>query len=114
MAMVGYEFYVNQYMGAQIPEKAFPAAAAQAAAVLARFYRLYTVTDSGEESQNMAVCAMAEAVYANSRRRSGVTSASMGNVSVRYENGERADKALWRELYQQAAIYLDIYRGAKV
>lgn len=111
--MVDYGFYVNQYLGSQIPEKAFSGAAKQAEAALERFRRIYQVSDSGEESRNMAVCAMAEVVYAGSRRRSGVTSASVGSVSVRYEDGERADKALWRELYQRASIYLDIYRGAK-
>lgn len=110
--MVDYEFYVNQYLGSMIPEKAFSAAASQAAAALERFCRIYRVADSGIESQRMAICAMAEALYACSRRRSGVTAASVGSVAVRYEDGERADKALWRELYQRAAIYLDIYRGA--
>ena len=61
----------------------------------------------------MAICAMAEAVYAASRRRAGVTAANIGNVSVRYENGEHANKSLQRELYQRAGIYLDIYRGAQ-
>jgi hypothetical protein len=111
--MVDYEFYVNHYLGSVIPEKAFPASASQAEAALERFCRIYRVSDSGEESRRMAVCAMAEAVYTASRRRSGVTAASTGSISVRYENGESPDKALWRELYQRACIYLDIYRGVK-
>ncbi len=110
--MVDYDFYVNQYLGNTVPEKAFPAAASQAAAALERFRRIYRVTDSGAESRRMAICAMAEAVYGGSRRHSGVTAASVGSVAVRYENGEHADKTLWRELYQRASIYLDIYRGA--
>ena len=111
--MVDYEFYVNHYLGSVIPEKAFPASASQAEAALNRFYRIYRITDSGEESRRMAICAMAEAVYTIGRRRGGITAAGAGSMSVRYENGECADKTLWRELYQRAAIYLDIYRGAR-
>ncbi|MBR4108731.1 MAG: hypothetical protein IKK41_00175 [Oscillospiraceae bacterium] len=112
--MVDYEFYVNCYLGSGIPEKAFPTAAAQAAAALDRILRIYTVAEHGEQTRKLAICAMAEAVYAASRRKAGVTAASVGNVSVRYENGEHANKSLQRELYQKAAIYLDIYRGAQV
>lgn len=111
--MADYEFYVNCYMGNAIPEKAFPAAAAQAAAALERICRIYTVGEHGEQTRKMAVCAMAEAVYAASRRRAGVTAASAGSVSVRYENGEHTDKSLQKALYRQAGIYLDIYRGAE-
>ena len=109
--MVDYKFYEHTYFGTTIPDKAFPAVAAQAAAALDRFCRIYTVAEHGEETRKMAICAMAEAIYAANRRRGGVTAASMGNVSVRYENGEHANKSLQRELYQQASVYLDIYRG---
>ncbi len=114
MVMADYDFYVNCYLGSAIPEKAFPAAAAQAAAALERIERIYTVAGSGEETRKLAICAMAEAVYAASHRKAGMTAASVGSMSVRYETGERADKALQRELYRKAAIYLDIYRGAAV
>ena len=107
--MVDFEFYTNCYMGNTIPQKAFPAAEAQASAALERLLRTYQVWESGEESRRLAVCAMAEAVYAYQKRRGGVTSASVGGVSVKYDG---KDKGLWRELYSQAAIYLDIYRGA--
>ncbi len=112
--MVDYRFYVNCYLGNAIPEKAFPAAAAYAAAALERIHRNYTVAQCGEQTQKLALCAMAEAVYAYSRRSGGMTASSAGNISVRYENGECADKSLQRELYQRAAIYLDIYRGVSV
>lgn len=112
--MVDYEFYVNCYLGSAIPQKAFPTAAAQAAAALERICRIYTVAPCGEETKKMAICAMAEAVYASSRRKAGVTAASVGNVSVRYENGEHAERSLQRELYRKAAIYLDIYRGTSL
>jgi hypothetical protein len=73
--------------------------------------RSYRVTADGTDSLNMAICAMAEALYAHSKRRSGVTAASVGEVSVRYEGAESSGKALQRELYEKASIYLDISRG---
>ena len=106
--MVEYDFYVNSYLGSVIPEKAFPGMAMRARETLARFERIYTVEDSGEECRNMALCAMAEAVY-EARRQGGLRSANVGSVRVQYEDG--SGKALERELYHRASIYLDIYRG---
>lgn len=112
--MADYDFYVNSYLGSIIPQKAFDASSARAEEALNRFKGIYQVVSSGPESEKMAVCAMAEAVYTAKKHRSGVTAASVGNVSVHYEGRDSADKALWRELYEQASIYLDIYRGAGV
>lgn len=106
--MVSYDFYVNTYLGSEMGEKQFSSMAAQAEAVLARFERLYRVS-GGELSRAMAVCAMAECLNEHQKRRGGVTSASVGSVSVRYDGTD--PRALERELYRQAAIYLDIYRG---
>ena len=50
---------------------------------------------------------MAEAAYAASCR-GVVTSASMGQVSVHYD---QTQKNVERQMYQQALNYLDIYRG---
>lgn len=104
--MVKYEFYVNQYLGSAIPEKAFSGMAAQARQVLERFKEVYRVESSGQQAESMAICAMAESLWQN--RNKGVTSASIGSVSVRYETDRNA---LRRELYDKACIYLDIYRG---
>lgn len=109
--MVDFDFYVNSYLGSAIPEKAFPGAMVQAQAVLEKYRRCYQVT-GGEESEAMALCAMAETLYAAGKRRGGVASASVGGVSVRYDSGEDSQKALKRELFQRASIFLDIYRGA--
>ncbi len=108
--MVDFDFYANSYLGSAIPERAFPGMVTQAAAVLERYRRNYQVC-GGEEAEAMALCAMAETLYAAGKRRSGVASASVGGVSVRYEAGEDSSKALERELYQRASIFLDIYRG---
>jgi len=104
--MVKYEFYVNQYLGSAIPEKAFPGVAAQAEQILSRFKQAYRVVSSGQQAESMAICAMAETLWQN--RNKGLTSASIGSVSVRYETDRNV---LRRELYDKACIYLDIYRG---
>ena len=104
--MVNYEFYVNQYLGSAIPEKAFSGVAARAEQVLKRFKQAYRVESSGQEAESMAICAMAESLWQN--RNKGLASANIGSVSVRYETDR---KALRRELYEKACIYLDIYRG---
>ena len=53
--MVNYEFYVNQYLGSFIPEKAFSGVAAQAEQVLTRFKQIYRVESSGQEAESMAI-----------------------------------------------------------
>ena len=111
--MADFTFYRDVYLGSAIPEKAFPGMALRAREVLERFQRSYRVTVPGEDSLKMAVCAMAESVYAASKRRGGVTAATVGEVSVRYEGGESAARSLNRELYEKASIYLDISRGVE-
>ena len=111
MPMTDYAFYTDVYLGSAIPEKAFPGMALRAREVLNRFQRSYQMTVPGEDSLKMALCAMAESVYAASKRHSGMTAATVGEVSVRYEGGEASAKSLQRELYEKASIYLDISRG---
>ena len=108
--MVEYEFYVSCYLGSAIPESAFSGMAARAEAVLRRFGQLYTIADCGAECRKMALCAMAEVLYEAGRHK-GIRAASTGTVSVQYQ--QDSDKALWRELYRSASIYLDIYRGVR-
>lgn len=105
--MVGFDFYVNTYLGSRIPEKAFPAYAQQAKGYLDRLCRLCRV-EGGEESRAMALCAMAETLYQERGRGSNLVSAAVGEVSVRYGGDNRT---LLGRLYEQAGIYLDIYRG---
>lgn len=104
--MADYEFYTNCYLGSVVPEKAFSQLAAQAQQYLDRLKNIYRVESSGAEAENMAVCAMAETLW--NRRKSTCASASVGSVSVRYT---QPSVSLQRELYEKAAIYLDIYRG---
>ena len=111
--MADYAFYKSVYLGAAIPEKAFPGMVQRAREVLHRFQRIYQVEVSGEDSLKMAICAMAESLYAASKRRGGLTAASVGEVSVRYEGAESSGRALQRELYEKASIYLEISRGVR-
>ena len=106
--MVDHEFYVNCYLGSAIPEKAFSGVAAQAQAYLDRIKGCCRVVSSGADAENMALCAMAETLWA--RRNDGLASASVGSVTVHYADDQ---PTLFRELYGKAAIYLDIYRGVQ-
>lgn len=111
--MTDFTFYTDVYMGELIPEKAFPGMALRAREYLQRLQRIYQVSVPGEDSLKMAVCAVAEAIFAHSKRRGGVTAASVGQVSVRYDLSDRADTVLQRQLYEKASIYLDICRGVE-
>ena len=106
--MVSYSFYTDVYMGWQLGEKEFSPLAARAGAILARYGRIYRVSCPGEDSKAMAICAMAETLK-QYEKRSGITSTSIGGVSVQYEETSRRELA--RELFSQASIYLDITRG---
>ena len=109
--MVDFQFYTQIYLGDRIPMQVFDRYAKRAEEELNRIQRLYQVTVPGSDSRDLAICAMAETLYDHSKRRGGITAASAGQVSVRYDNTDTADRQLRRELYEKAAIYLDIYRG---
>ena len=113
MPMADFAFYTDVYLGSAIPEKAFCSMAQRANEILLRFCRIYRVSVPGEDSRKLAVCAMAESLYAHSKRRGGISAASVGEVSVHYEGGAQADRQLNRELYEKASIYLDICRGVE-
>jgi len=106
--VVDYEFYVNYYLGSAIPENAFSGVAARARHYLNKLRRIYRVESSGQEAEKMAICAMAEVLWAG--RSKNVSAATVGSVSVRYDTDKTA---LQRELYEQASVYLDIYRGVE-
>ncbi len=108
--MVSYEFYRDAYLGTALGEKEFPPLAARAEETLSRFARIYTVDCPGADSRAMAVCAMAETLKQWSSRQ-GITSTTVGGVSVHYENGD--SRALETALYRRAGVYLDIYRGVR-
>ena len=109
--MADFGFYKDVFLGELIPEKSFPSLAQRAREVLQGYERTYRVNIPGEDSYRMAICAMAETFYTYGKRRTGVASASVGEVSVRYEGSDDYHKRMHRELYQKASIYLDITRG---
>ena len=108
--MLTYEFYVDSYWGSAIPETAFPQIAARAEAALSRMKRIYRVEGTGELSEKMALCAMAETIYRFSQRSEGGSQVRMGGMTVSYTE----PKALSRAWLQRARVYLDIYRGRDV
>jgi len=98
--MVDYEFYVNDYLGSAIPEKAFSGVAAQARQWLNCFKNNYQVASSGSAAEKMAVCVMAETLW-NRRKEELTGKTGSGKNTLR------------REMYEAASVYLDIYRGVK-
>ena len=115
--MVEHEFYILKYHGASIssPDEWYTYES-RAAAKLARYKRIYTVSAPDENAEAMAICAMADAFYAFDSVANGgnVQSASIGSVSASYGNTPSIDvspKGQAKELYRCACLYLDIYRG---
>lgn len=118
--MVSYQFYTSTYHGGSISEHDWPFYEVKAADQLKRYKRIYTVTVPTDypEGENMAICAMAEALQGFdliANGEAGVQSASIGSVSTSYGNGAAAvdvsPKGQAKELYRLACLYLDIYRG---
>lgn len=107
--MESYDFYVNTYLGSLLTEDSFPGYAQRAREVLDRLCRICRV-EGGEEAKAMAICAMAETLYRDGKKQPGVVSAAVGEVSVRYQE----ENSQLGRLYNQAGIYLDIYRGKGV
>lgn len=118
--MTEYAFYKDSYLGGSIPEADFPRLAKRAEAQLQRYKRIYTVQAPEKNSEDMALCAMADALYYFECAQNGeggpVSSASIGSVSVSYGGMSGVDvspKAQAKELYRCACLYLDIYRGCR-
>ena len=117
--MVNYEFYAETYKGTSIPLAEWPMYEARAAEQLAYYKRVYTVTAPEENSENMAVCALADTLAYFTAAQNGtggaVSSASIGSVSVSYGSAansvDLSANGQARELMRCARLYLDIYRG---
>ena len=117
--MVAYEFYKSTYLGNSIPEADFPRLSKRAGDQLNHYKRLYFVTAPDADSEDMAVCAMADALYYFESAQNGaagpISSASIGSVSTSYSSFSGAvdlsSAGQSKELYRCACLYLDIYRG---
>ena len=103
--MVSYEFYRDVYLGSALEEEDFPKAAARAERWMQKLERTFFVAPVGEDSRDLAVCAVAEAMEQH-RRQAGMTQTSVGGVSVRYDS-----KSLEKKLHRCAGVFLDIRRG---
>ncbi|NLU24143.1 MAG: hypothetical protein GXW99_05385 [Clostridiales bacterium] len=108
--MADYAFYTGTYLGGSIPAADFPRLAKRAEEQLARYKRLYTVVGEAE-ADDMAICAMADAMYYFETAQNAPQSASIGSVSSSRGTVDISPKAQAAELYRCAALYLDIYRG---
>lgn len=113
--MPDYAFYQAIYRGSSIPLDEFPACIRDATAVLERYKRIYTVTAPNENSEKMALCAMADAIYYFATVQSGglASSVSVGSVSCSRTQTQPdiSPAAQSRELYRCAGLYLEIFRG---
>lgn len=116
--MVDYSFYLDTYGGSSLTPEEWEFYGLRAAEQLARYQRIYSVIAPGEDSEGLAVCAMADAMayFSAVQNRAGgaVQSASIGSVSVSYGGQQTVDlspKGQERELLRCARMYLDIYRG---
>ena len=116
--MIDYSFYLGTYQGSSIPAADWNFFEARAAEQLDRYKRIYTVTAPADRAEDMAICAMADALayFAAAQNGTGgaVASASVGSVSVSYAGTAAVDispKAQAKELYRCACQYLEIYRG---
>lgn len=119
--MPDYEFYRSIYYGSAIQPEEWAAYSARAAEQLARYKRIYAVTAPAPDSEDRAVCAMAEALLGFDLLAGGeggpVQSTSVGSVSVSYGSAaaqavDLSPRGQARELYRCACLYLEIYRGA--
>ena len=104
MIHTDYNFYKEIFKGAVIPdETAFNSSVNEAIAYIENLTRgKCNKLAPNYDSVNMAVCAVAEIIYNESK--STVTSESVGNHSKTYAVTSQADRE--RDKYRKARIYL--------
>ena len=88
--MPDYTFYVEDYLGEDIPEKEFPRFIRRAGDELRRMREMYAVAPrqglDPELAESMALCAVADAMYefAQEDEARGIAKVSVGSVSETY------------------------------
>lgn len=88
--MPDYRYYVENYLGEDIPEGDFPRLIRRAQAELARMRDVYAVTPrpglDPAEANAMAACAVADAMYEFDQEDAarGLTKVTVGSVSETY------------------------------
>lgn len=103
--MTTYEFYKTLYLGNQLEEEEFPQAIARAEAYVAFLERQYRATAAVENGRDMALCAVADMI-SRLQKQENVSSATVGNVSVRYFAPDLA-----ASLRRAVEPYLQLHRG---
>lgn len=112
--MADYFFYIHSYHGTSIPQDDFFRLIRLAQTHLDRYKRVYKVESPSSNSEDLAACAMADALYYFELAQNGgiVTSSSIGSVSSSTQaTVDISPKAQAAELYRCARLYLNIYRG---
>ena len=118
--MPDYRYYVETYLGEDIPEAEFPRLIRRAQAELAHMRDVYAVQPrpwlDADEADDMALCAIAEAMYefAQEDAARGLTKVTVGSVSETYADPPElcaATLALRAAHYRhEAGYYLQIGR----
>lgn len=112
--MVEYAFYRDVWKG-EMTEQEFAAASRAASAQLERYKRIYCVAAPEEDSEAMALCAMAEAQHFYEAAENGQLVGGMQLGSLSQTSAAPAPDlsaaARSRELYRCAGLYLDIRRN---
>lgn len=111
-----YGVYRDRYRGSAIPEAEWGEFGRRAADYVEKLKRVYRVT--GQE--DMAVCAVADAMYFFTCAQNGTGGAvyytSVGSVSMSgkgiFSTIDLSPQGQEREFYRCACTYLDVYRGA--
>ena len=104
--MVTYEFYRDVFLGSRLEEDTFPGMIARAERWVQKLERTYEVEPVGKEIRDLAVCAVADTMDVFLQRQ-GLVQSSVGKVTLRYSD----KKAMERQLYQSAEMFLEIHRG---
>ena len=113
--MVTFEYYTSTYKGDSIPQSEWAGYEQRAQSRLDRYKRVYTVTAPEDDSEDNAVCAMADTMYFFDMASNGgdYISSSIGSVSSSRSANQvdLSEKAQNISIYRAAQEFLDIYRG---
>lgn len=113
--MADYDFYTDTYRGDSIPAEEFPRLALRASVKLEQYKRDFRVSAPAPDSEDLAICAMADALYYFETAQNGgaVAASTIGSVSSIFRDlgPDLSPRSQARELYRCARTYLEIYRG---
>lgn len=115
--MTAYSFYITSFLGDSIPESDWPRVERRAAEKLETLKRAYTLTPIIENADDMATCALADAVNYYETAVSGglFQSSSIGSVSsssggVAVDTSKAAQETEYLDCIRP---YFDVYKGVR-